>query len=48
MPGSTRESILRVNAAVLPVPDCDWPMRFRGLSVSLGSKAGSAVKPTGS
>jgi len=28
---STHESIVRVNAAVLPVPDCDWPIMFCGL-----------------
>src|SRR6266478_3595073 len=30
---STRESIVRTNAAVLPVPDCDWPIIFCGLQL---------------
>lgn len=29
--GSTRLSMARTKAAVLPVPDCDWAIRFCGL-----------------
>ena len=34
-----RESIVSTNAAVLPVPDCDWPIMLRG---GFCSSSGSA------
>jgi len=42
--GSTRLSIVRAKAAVLPVPDCDWAIMLLGLpSGPLVSRRGRAV-----